>query len=443
MQIIIRDLATFTYKLSTWLTLKHTFCYSSRCYSSARLSHRSTVSLDTDSHRWPCTQAPGTKGEQLERFEETLSRGHHRTKDAFEFPVFFFFFLFSFGRKHTRAHHPASSFRKRYRTRGTRLYHPRYRIFSRLYRKSLSTLLGSHTCHKRYRGSMPTRNYLLRRHQRRARVFSRVVPRRGHLCSADDIVSFAIAFFAENGISRIMRKLKRKYVAFGSTWRMPGFPAGDDEVNRSEPRRPRRPRGYPYPRNLSSCQPSSSSTSGRSSSGSSSNSPDPRYQNHASILRVFVSLRWLFSFHVHSTCGLNESENQLLHASFVGERYVFLILSMPVNSFESLSACNEISILSVTERAKLEEVEPELKAESRRLIALNTCHFGITLWFTPCLPNTPFSLNIFSPPLFAENRQWENERKDHNNLFFLSKNSLLSLFRVTCNSERNRKSLNN
>lgn len=122
------------------------------------------------------------------------------------------------GRTQTRDH-PASSFRKRYRTRGTGLYHPRYRVFSRLYcRKSLSTLLGSHTCHKRYRGSMPTRNYLLRRHQRRARVFSRVVPRRGHLCSADDIVSaFAIIFFAENGISRIMRKLKRKYVAFSST----------------------------------------------------------------------------------------------------------------------------------------------------------------------------------------------------------------------------------
>lgn len=104
MQIIIRDFAdTFTSKFSTWLMLKHTFCYSSRCYFSARLSHRSTISLEPDSHRWPCTQAPDTKGEQLERFEETLSRGYHRTKDTFEFPVFFFSSS-SPSIEHTRAH---------------------------------------------------------------------------------------------------------------------------------------------------------------------------------------------------------------------------------------------------------------------------------------------------------------------------------------------------
>lgn len=141
------------------------FYYSSRC--SASLSHRSTESPDTDSHRWSCTQAPGTKGGQLERFEETLSREYHRTKDTFEFPVFFFLPLFR-SKTHTHTHartrdYPASSFRKRYRTRGTGLYHPRYRVFSRLYcRKSLSTSLGSHTCHRRYRGSMPIQNYLQR-----------------------------------------------------------------------------------------------------------------------------------------------------------------------------------------------------------------------------------------------------------------------------------------
>lgn len=47
-------------------------------------------------------------------------------------------------------------------------------------------------------------------------------------------------------------------------------------------------------------------------------------------------------------------------------------------SYESLSVCSEISVLLTTERAKLEE-RSELKAESRRLIALNTCHFEITL----------------------------------------------------------------
>lgn len=80
-------------------------------------------------------------------------------KIPLSFPVFFFLFS-SLSDEHTHSRtrdHPASSFRKRYRTRGTGLYHPRYRVFSRLCcRKSLPTSLGSHTCHKRYRGWMLT-----------------------------------------------------------------------------------------------------------------------------------------------------------------------------------------------------------------------------------------------------------------------------------------------
>lgn len=332
-------------------------------------------------------------------------RGYHRTKDIFEFPRVFFS---SFSDEHTHArtrYHPASSFRKRYRTRGTGLYHPRYRVFSRLYcRKSLSTSLGSHTCHKRYRGWMPTRNHLLRRHQRKLRVFSRVVSRRGHLFSADDIVSaFAIIFFVENGISRIMRKLKRKYVAFGSTGRMPGScPAGDglSQQIRASPTPPSSRVSVP-PQSL--VMPPSTSTTPQDALLLAL-----RRIRRTRVTRIMlpffaclsVSVDYLPSAYTRRATWTSPEISSCTHPlSGTGTYFSYFLL--PVNS-ESLSACSEISILSVTERAELEEVEPELKAESRRLIALNTCHLEITLWFTPRLPNTPFSLNIFSSPLFTE-----------------------------------------
>lgn len=59
---------------------------------------------------------------------------------------FFFFSSSSFDRTTQRAHTP-SSFRKRYRTRGTGSHHPRYRISSGLYCRDCLSTLKSRTCY--------------------------------------------------------------------------------------------------------------------------------------------------------------------------------------------------------------------------------------------------------------------------------------------------------
>lgn len=83
----------------------------------------------------------------------------------------------------------------------------------------------------------------------------------------------------------------------------------------------------------------SSPRSSRSSSSSfPSSSPDPRYQNHASILRTFVGLRLLFSFRGHSPSDLNESQDQLLDTSFIGDKCTSLMLWTSITSLWTFTA---------------------------------------------------------------------------------------------------------
>lgn len=153
------------------------------------------------------------------------------------------------------------------------------------------------------------------------------------------------------------------------------------------------------------------------------------------MLPFFARLSVAVDYFPSANTRLNDlsgSENQLLLASFVGNRYASLITpygQLTWRVFESALAA-KYSILSVTEPAKLKEVESELKAESRRLIALDTCHSEITFMVHAVLlvEHSLFSLNIFSSPLFTEQHE-ENERKDRNVLFFfLSKNVFLYSF---------------
>lgn len=181
------------------------------------------------------------------------------------------------------------------------------------------------------------------------------VYRRGHLYSATGVTSSNDQATYEligslritNEISRIMRnKLKRKYdvdVPLDITGRMPGISPAGETVKLTNSRfaidRLRRPRWYPYPRGTSSCPPPRLlDSSGRSSSSFSSRSPDPRYQNHASILRVFVGRRLQsLSRAERAASESSVSSDQLLVASFVGDRYTSLmLLNVQLRVFERL-----------------------------------------------------------------------------------------------------------